>query len=322
MKRWLCGILAAILLLTGAAAETTTVGEVMQDVMLMTPADRAALLSMMALYMNATGESDVLLAAAGMAKSTEMVVQEPDAQGTETAGHFEGAGFASPEAAVRAYAEAFVVQDVEAMMRCFAMETIAEQADFDALLEHFKVWTSYTSVPFPRAGQLQSRLNVYALAGQAYDRVFYDAYNFLLDPASGVQLQPGLPVTSHKEDEWNALMAALKTDAAPVLAKAVVGDAMSAQAYLAAMGDDGDLAQRYAGVMARSSATRGAALGFDEISDAVCTVSVGGDQLLFMGSVGRSGDTWRLIPTMVSSLALVLGGSSSHGLMFRPGELQ
>ena len=89
-----------------------------------------------------------------------------------------------------------------------------------------------------------------------------------------------------------------------------------------AMGDDGDLAQRYAGVMARSSATRDAALGFDEITDAVCTVSVGGDQLLFMGAVGRSGDTWRLIPTMVSSLALVLGGSSSRGLMFRPGELQ
>lgn len=322
MKRWLCGIMAAILLLSGAAAETATVGDVMQDVMRMSAEDRAALLSMMALYMNATGESDALLAAAGMAKSTEMVVQAPDELSAGMTGHFEGAGFASPEAAVRAYAEAFVAQDVDAMMRCFAMETIAEQADFDALLEHFKVWTTYSNVPFPRAGQLQSRLNVYALADHAYDRVFYDACNFLLDPATGVQFQPGMPVTSHKEEEWNALMAALKTDAAPVLAKAVVGDAMSAQAYLAAMGDDGDLAQKYAGVMARSSATRGVALGFDEITDAVCTVTVGGEQLLFMGSVGRSGNSWRLIPTMVSSLALVLGGNSSHGLMFRPDELR
>ncbi len=53
---------------------------------------------------------------------------------------FEGSGYSSPEAAMEAYAAAFAQKDVDGMVSTFAVETLAERADFGAYLARMRAY--------------------------------------------------------------------------------------------------------------------------------------------------------------------------------------
>jgi len=90
----------------------------------------------------------------GLEKPDEGRAEEPGI------GRIEGHGFDSAEDAVLAYLDAFSRADLEAMVATFAIESYAENQDFEAMVERLGVYSPVFQQRFPSSNRLTTGFNI------------------------------------------------------------------------------------------------------------------------------------------------------------------
>ncbi len=87
---------------------------------------------------------------------------DADASGDRDPGGItiQGSGFDTPEEAAKAYLEALRDQDFDAMLSAFAVESLAENYDFDYTVERVNAYTLSYDMRFPNSNEFNLQLNI------------------------------------------------------------------------------------------------------------------------------------------------------------------
>jgi hypothetical protein len=83
----------------------------------------------------------------------------------EIVSRIEGAGYSTPEEAVRAYIEAFKNADVATMISTFAVETAVANYDLKAQLERLRSFNPHIGQALPASNPFTSDINIYRRQG-------------------------------------------------------------------------------------------------------------------------------------------------------------
>ncbi|MBQ7847507.1 MAG: hypothetical protein IJ344_04395 [Clostridia bacterium] len=95
---------------------------------------------------------------------------------------FEGAGYESAEKAAKAYAEAFLAADVDAMIATFAVETFVEGYDLDEYIQFRKYYNYiYAECAFENSGEFQTAVNYYSRVGDLVNDFKQQYFYLVLD---------------------------------------------------------------------------------------------------------------------------------------------
>ena len=96
---------------------------------------------------------------------------------------FEGSGYESAEDAVKAYLEAFINADVDAMTSTFAVETYVENFNLEASLERLRAYTLASQQSFPSNNQFTTDMNIQQRQSQIASFIRYQYMSLFIPKA-------------------------------------------------------------------------------------------------------------------------------------------
>jgi len=217
---------------------------------------------------------------------------------------FEGEGFASPEEAITAYAEAMSAGDVKAMLSTFAIESFVERYDVEERAEALRSYMPYQNeTALPENGEYVYQVNVYSHLTALIPQIRNGYYTL-------IGMEESVPAYRIQKDDADGtlkkLMKQLKFDGFDeTLAKMEIGDVLDVDDFDC---DEGMLERIYQNY---------SYMNLDELQDLAIEVTFDGEDFcLFMLTAEIDGKWYNITP--MSPMAIMQSlASTSGGIMER-----
>jgi len=214
----------------------------------------------------------------------------------------EGPGFATPEAAAKAYLSGLRDQDMDAMLSSFAVESYASHYNFAALVERLKSYHPTFEMRLPGTTGYTQRLNIEGRRNQLANQIIqqYMAYN------APDELRAYAPVTFRDSEEISEFVEKVETATHEyVFADMKITGTMQPDSLT-----DLYLSEANQQNIAQQAKTFGAQI--DDVENVVITFEANGHKWIFCPQAVRYDGRWYL-QSMQGNIANLLGLSVYMG---------
>lgn len=218
---------------------------------------------------------------------------------------YEGEGFESPEAAVQAYLTGMQNEDLSQMLSAFAIETLVERYDLEAMLGQIRAYTYSLSIKLPNSNAIFESINIEARKGEIMGAIQWQLLSFHMPELDFTQT-----IAFADDDAEEAIAAFIETfdaNTRPLAMKELQLDAFI---------EPETLSELYLNEQnQRNIAKRAPVYGADEIKSVAASLSVDGTPYILCCDAIRYGDSWYL-HSLGGNIAQLLGMNVfSGGLM-------
>lgn len=212
------------------------------------------------------------------------------------AASYESEGFESPEAAIQAYIAGIQDENLEQMLSTFAIETLVEHYDFEAMLARVRIYTIYSGIKLPNTNPLFQSLNVEARKNEIVQSIMYQLLSFHM-PDLDFSQSTTFASDNYVEDIARFLETFENNTRSLALKSLVLGDFIAPETL-----SDVYLIEQNQQNMSRIASIQGA----DEVKSMVVALTVEGRPYILCCDVVRYGDVWYLL-SLGGNIAQLLG---------------
>lgn len=212
------------------------------------------------------------------------------------AASYESEGFESPEAAVQAYMAGVQDENLEQMLSAFAIETLVEHYDFEAMLGRVRAYTIYSGIKLPNTNPLFQSLNVETRKNEIVQSIMYQLLSFHMPDLDFTQ-PTAFTSDDYVEDIARFLEAFESNTRSLALKSLELGDFIAPESL-----SDVYLIEQNQQNMSRIASIQGA----DEVKSMVASFTVEGKPYILCCDAVRYGDVWYLL-SLGGNIAQLLG---------------
>ena len=250
----------------------------------------------------ASGEAlDITLTLQG--KALPLSTEEVSSTSVSKNGKLEGPGFDSPQAAVKAYVEAFNRGDLPGMIATFAIETYMDNVDTQAYVERLKSAIYTIAETIPIGNEYFRNVKVAKRYGSIADALYYQ-YLFHNTPEAYAKLADGKPLYGSELGEITDYIAAMSD---------VPMTGWFGKIELVQFLEPGDLHDLYWNETNQKNISKlRVALGCDELAEAPVLLNIDGEEYLLCMQCARYGDRW-FNNNLIGNVSNLLGLSTYTG---------